>query len=51
MSTPLAIVLAIGVTGFVLYVGRRVREVIIQRRNLRHYERDEPLEGGVDKWD
>jgi len=35
-------------------VGRivwQIRQVQLQKRNLRHWENNEPLEGGVDKWD
>jgi hypothetical protein len=49
--SPITIVLVVGLVGATLYVGRTVRSVLLQRRNLKHYERDEPLEGGVDKWD
>lgn len=51
MSPALVIVLGVSLTGLVLYIGRSLREVRLQRRNLQHYERNEPLEGGVDKWD
>ncbi len=49
--SPAIIVLLVGLVGAALYVGRQIRAVRLQRRNLKHYERDEPLEGGVDKWD
>lgn len=51
MSPTLAIVLAISLVGLTLYIGKQIRDVRLQRRNLQHYEKNEPLEGGVDKWD
>jgi len=51
MSTSMLVVLSIGTLGCAVYVGRSIRSVFLQRRNLVHYEKDEPLEGGVDRWD
>ncbi|MCG5053499.1 MAG: hypothetical protein KA712_11110 [Myxococcales bacterium] len=51
MSTGIIVVLAIAVAGSALYLSRQIREVRLARRNRRHWENDEPLEGGVDKWD
>lgn len=51
MSASMAIVLTIGLTFALVYVGRSVRSVLLQRRNMAHFHKDEPLEGGVDKWD
>lgn len=51
MPPAMMVVLTIGTIWAVFYVGRSVRSVFLQRRNLAHYEKGEPLEGGVDKWD
>jgi hypothetical protein len=51
MSTSMLVVLSIGTLGCALYVGNSIRSVLLQRRNLVHYEKNEPLEGGVDRWD
>ena len=51
MSTSMSIVLTAGLIFAFVYVGRSVRSVLLQRRNMAHFRKDEPLEGGVDKWD
>ena len=51
MSLTVALLLASAAAGLTLYIGKQIRDLRMQRRNLQHYEKDEPLEGGVDKWD
>ena len=50
MPLPLrvcAIIAALGGAGMIV---RQIRDLRRQRRNLKHWEKDEPLEGG-DGWD
>ena len=51
MSPTVAILLTVAAAGLILYIGKQIRDLRMQRRNLQHYEKGEPLEGGVDKWD
>jgi len=43
--------MAITVTGCVFFIAYQIKLVRLRRRNLAHWEKDEPLEGGVDRWD
>jgi hypothetical protein len=49
MPLPIAIVLAVAVVGAGVLWANQIRTLRRRRRNLRHWERDEPLEG-VDDW-
>jgi hypothetical protein len=51
MPLPAIVVLTIMVLGMVFFIGYQVRELIIRNRNLKHWERDEPLEGNAGDWD
>jgi hypothetical protein len=47
---PALVVVSLAAVGAVLYVANSVRELRRQKRNLRHWEKDEPLEDTGD-WD
>ncbi len=49
MPLSLAILVAIAAVGAVVLWANQIRALRRRRRNLRHWERDEPLEG-VDDW-
>jgi hypothetical protein len=49
MSVPIAVILALAVAGSVGLWVNQIRTLRRRRRNLQHWERDEPLEG-VDDW-
>jgi hypothetical protein len=51
MPTWFAIALPVLVLGCVAFLVHQVRQIRLQKRNLKHWEKGEPLEGGVDKWD
>ena len=33
------------------FLAVQIRALRLKRRNLKHWEKNEPLEGGVDRWD
>ena len=49
MPLPLAFLVAVAVFGALGLWDNQIRTLRRRRRNLRHWERDEPLEG-VDDW-
>jgi hypothetical protein len=49
MPLPLAVLVALAVIGAVVLWVNQIRTLRRRRRNLRHWERNEPLEG-VDDW-
>ena len=49
MPRPLAVLVVAAVIGAVVMWVNQIRALRRRRRNLRHWERDEPLEG-VDDW-
>ncbi len=49
MPLSLAVLVAIAAVGAVVLWANQIRTLRRRRRNLRHWERDEPLEG-VDDW-
>ena len=51
MPLPALIIVVLVSAGCVLYVANSVRSLRRQRRNLRHWEKDEPLEGTESDWD
>lgn len=51
MPTWAAVLLTLTVLVCGGYLFHQIKQVRLKRRNLRHWEKGEPLEGGVDKWD
>lgn len=49
MPASLAVIAGLAVIGALVLWGNQIRTLRRRRRNLRHWERDEPLEG-VDDW-
>jgi len=49
MALPLAIIIAGAAIGAVVLWANQIRTLRRRRRNMKHWERDEPLEG-VDDW-
>ena len=49
MPLSVAVIVTLVVIGTVVFWANQVRTLRRRRRNLRHWERDEPLEG-VDDW-
>jgi hypothetical protein len=49
---PLSAIVVVGlvIAGSVVFLALQVKDLRRRRRNLRHWERDEPLEGVTD-WD
>jgi hypothetical protein len=45
---PVLVLLTVIVVGSVVFLGYQIKTLRRQKRNLRHWERDEPLEGDVD---
>jgi len=50
MPVPAKIIVIVTVVGAVGFLVRQVRELLRQKRNLKHWERGEPLEKTGD-WD
>ena len=50
MPLPAMVIVGIAVLGSIAFLVQQVRSLRRQRRNLRHWERGEPLEG-VSDWD
>jgi hypothetical protein len=50
MPLPMLIIVVLVSAGCVVWLVRQVKELRRQKRNLRHWERGEPLEGAGD-WD
>ncbi|MDZ4693679.1 MAG: hypothetical protein SGI86_00910 [Deltaproteobacteria bacterium] len=51
MPTWAKILTTIAVVCSVLWLVYQIKLVRLRRRNLIHWEKGEPLEGGVDRWD
>jgi hypothetical protein len=51
MPTPAIVVLSITVLGSVFFITNQVMDLLRRNRNLKHWERDEPLEGRAGEWD
>jgi hypothetical protein len=49
MPRSVAVIVALVAIGAVVFWANQIRTLRRRRRNLRHWERDEPLEG-VDDW-
>jgi hypothetical protein len=49
MPLPVAVIITLAVLGSVVLWAHQIRTLRRRRRNLRHWENDEPLEG-VDDW-
>jgi hypothetical protein len=49
MPASVAVIVAVVAAGAVVFWANQIRVLRRRRRNLRHWERDEPLEG-VDDW-
>jgi hypothetical protein len=41
-------IVALGSIGFIVF---QIRDLMRRKRNLKHFERDEPLEGRAGDWD
>jgi hypothetical protein len=50
MPLPALVIVSIAIVGSVVFLVYQVKSLRRQRRNLRHWERGEPLEG-VSDWD
>lgn len=51
MPTWFLVLLTLVVAVCLGFVGYQIKMVRQRRRNVKHWEKDEPLEGGVDRWD
>jgi hypothetical protein len=49
MPLSAAVIITLVVIGTLVFWGNQIRTLRRRRRNLQHWERDEPLEG-VDDW-
>jgi hypothetical protein len=49
MPPAVAVIVVVVAIGAVIFWANQIRALRRRRRNLRHWERDEPLEG-VDDW-
>ncbi|HET6280030.1 MAG TPA: hypothetical protein VFH73_03660 [Polyangia bacterium] len=50
MPVPAIVLVTLVTLGCVLFIAQQVRELRRRKRNLRHWEKGEPLEG-VGDWD
>jgi len=50
MPLPVIFIVGLVTAGCVVFLALQVRDLRRRRRNLRHWEKDEPLEGVTD-WD
>lgn len=50
MPTSVRVLVTIAVLGGLAMIAKQIRDLLRQRRNLRHWERNEPLES-TDGWD
>lgn len=50
MPTSIRVLVGLAILGGLALVWKQVRDLLRQRRNLKHWERDEPLEH-TDGWD
>jgi hypothetical protein len=50
MPLPALVIVVVVSVGCVVYLSNQIRALRRRRRNLRHWEKDEPLEGTGD-WD
>jgi hypothetical protein len=50
MPLPVIVIVVVVSTGCVVFLSNQVRTLRRRRRNLEHWEKDEPLEGTGD-WD
>ncbi len=51
MPMPAIVCLSVLVLGSILFIGLQLKELRLRNRNIKHWERDEPLEGGAGDWD
>lgn len=51
MPTWAAIAFPLTVIGCVVFLAYQIKMIRQQKRNIKHWEKGEPLEGDVDKWD
>jgi hypothetical protein len=51
MPLPAIVAVSIAVAGSAIFLTNTVRDLRRRKRNLIHYEKGEPLEGGADDWD
>jgi hypothetical protein len=51
MPLPALVAVSVAVIGSAVFLGNGIRTLRRRRRNLAHWEKDEPLEGGRDDWD
>jgi hypothetical protein len=51
MPLPAIVAVSIAVIGSAVFLGNGVRTLRRRKRNLAHWEKGEPLEGGRDDWD
>jgi hypothetical protein len=50
MPLPAMVFVGLTLAGSVVFLGYQIKTLRRRKRNLRHWERDEPLEG-VNDWD
>jgi hypothetical protein len=50
MPLAAAVIVTLVAAGSIVFLGLQVKDLRRRRRNLRHWEKDEPLEGVTD-WD
>jgi hypothetical protein len=48
---PVVVIVSLVSLGCVVFLANQIRSLRRRRRNLRHWERDEPLEGRDSDWD
>jgi hypothetical protein len=51
VPAPALVLIVLVSAGCVAYLVHQIRTLARQRRNLRHWEKDEPLEGRPGDWD
>jgi hypothetical protein len=51
VPVPALVLIALVSVGCVAFLVQQIRTLARRRRNLRHWERDEPLEGRPGDWD
>jgi len=51
MPLPAIVAVSIAVAGSAVFLTNTIRDLRRRKRNLEHYEKGEPLEGGADDWD
>ena len=50
MPLGIKVVVVITALGSLLLIGYQIRDLLRRKRNIKHFERDEPLEG-ANEWD